>query len=142
MDEAKRRKADGHKPVMYVAGLDDATELLDTLGDRVAAIFLCVGERGHLTEERAAAAAEQWRSVLARNIECLWLHVAGYDDDPRELFEIDEVCAYLKLFVQHADLTVAQAVKLIPDSQGCAFLAACGAFGEHYRRVALSTYLG
>ena len=142
MGEAKRRKASGHAPDIYVASMADMAEMFDTLGDQVGAAVICIGAVGHLTDERARFAARQWNIAERRGIEHLLIYVDGYDDDPRELLQIPEVCDYLKLFVRHAGLTIEKATKLIPNNQGCGVLAACGAFGEHYRKAALATYPG
>lgn len=127
------------QPLLYVADYQSAQRLCDELGQRAQIIVLAIGGRGKLSDEQARAAAKQWKSAIARNYKYLSISIDGYDDDPRELFRIPEVCSYVKKFVLYAEITPELAVRLIPNSQGCGMLAACGAFGERYRRLALAT---
>ena len=52
--------------------------------------------------EKAAAA---WRTITAENSKAkLMLHIGGFDDDPRELWEFPEVCAYAPQWAKLVDL--------------------------------------
>lgn len=138
MGEAKRRKEATSQSDVLIVEWPDAENFLKKY--KIAAYFHCVGMRDRLTEEEACKSAKVWRSAVAQRVECMMIHIYGYDDDSRELWEIPEVCSYLKHFVNYSGLSIEEASKLLPNERGCGLLAACGAFGEHYRRAAMATY--
>jgi hypothetical protein len=59
----------------------------------------------------------------------------GYDEDPREIHEIDSAAEYVRLWARLSGITDLEQTALGPIGPvGAAFLAACGAFGEEIRR--------
>jgi hypothetical protein len=79
------------------------------------------------------------------------ISIAGYDDDPRELWEFEEVRRYIRWFARFTGLNdVESADRWLGSGQGrregpvpeeyqgsVALLAACGVFGETLRQEAL-----
>jgi hypothetical protein len=62
--------------------------------DKETFIPIEIGSRGDLTPDRAQAAAEFFRKVVARaGPGRIYIHIAGYDEDPRELRDIHEAAA-------------------------------------------------
>jgi hypothetical protein len=130
----------GRQPDLQLVSYSDADELLSEQPDSIVVQMLPLGAMGDLTEQRAREAASEWEKAMERNLSMLVLTIDGYDDDPRELWMIPEVCAHVCLFARIANITVEQATKLIPDACGAGLLAACGAFGEDVMRASLATY--
>ena len=80
-----------------------------------------IGQRGNLTRLAAKRNARAFSEIA----------VHGYDDDPRGLWEIPEVRAYLCRWAQFAGLTSsADADALNIDMNMCGVLAKCGAFDD------------
>ncbi len=74
MGEAKRKSECGYDMVMFT-----------------------IGARGDLTPSTCEKAAAAWRTITAENPKAKFvLQVGGFDDDPRELWEFPEVCAYVQ----------------------------------------------
>jgi hypothetical protein len=64
------------------------------------------------------------------------LHITGYDDDPREIYEFPEVTRYVRRFARAANIDFdLGCARLHPTSVG--LLALCGAFGENLRQLGL-----
>jgi hypothetical protein len=94
-------------------------------------ISLCIGSRGDLTRQDAARAAKQWRQHVKRYPKAhYYIHIAGYDDDPRNLWEIDQAARYVRRWARLAGLNSLAAADQYLDERFLAFLAACGAFGD------------
>lgn len=143
MGEARRRKrAHGRHADVYVGTYPDIRELMAEIGDAIAMQILVIGAKGDLTEARARDAADEWKRAISKKLDLLVISVDGYDADPRELWMIPEVCAYVCDFARYAGITPEQAIRLIPDDRGAGLLAACGAFGEATRKASLATYRG
>jgi hypothetical protein len=89
-----------------------------------------IGSRGDLTPDRAQAAAEFFRKVVARvGPGRIYIHIAGYDEDPRELWDIYEAADYVRLFSRLAGVC-ADRIPIALHDLSIACFAACGAFGE------------
>ena len=100
-------------------------------------VMLELGYRdGGLTEEKARTSAQAYRLAHARYPAAKFgLFIAGYDDDPRELWEIPEVAAHVRCWAALAGLTdVASAIAGgIENNKDCAsvwLLHQCGVFEE------------
>jgi hypothetical protein len=63
-------------------------------------VFYQAGERGDLCDEAHRAAEFVQIARMTPGAE-LSVMIGGYDDDPRELFDIPEVMAFLRAFVAH-----------------------------------------
>src|SRR5262245_33537983 len=78
-----------------------------------------------------------WQKALAKYPKAyIHPHVAGYDTDPRELWQIPEVCDYLCHWARFAGLDHSSAFGALPNADHArdylvphllAFLAKCGA---------------
>jgi hypothetical protein len=67
-------------------------ELPDDPPGTVDFISQGIGERGKLTRQAAKHAAKLWKECLRRQPQAhITLSISGYDDDPRALWEFDEV---------------------------------------------------
>jgi len=130
MGEAKRKSERGHDTMIFT-----------------------IGSRNDLTPGMCEKAAAAWRTVTAENPKATFvLNVVGYDDDPRELWEFPDVCAYIQQWaklvglddIDEADKWIGSCegrlspIKDLTEPNGLAVLAACGVFGEEMRRVSLS----
>ena len=93
-------------------------------------IFVCqvIGTRGKLTRHEAKSAARLWKETLevAPNAQFIF-SIGGYDDDPRELWEFEEVKKFVQQFARFAGIkdVVDYQDRLHPTAAG--FLIACGA---------------
>jgi hypothetical protein len=123
-----------HRPDLPVVGHDDQMPEVEGDGSDVMVSFL-VGSRGDLTRQAAKRAARSWCRHVARYPKaCYVLSLAGYDEDPRNLWEIDEAARYIRRWAHLAGLTsLAEADRYLQE-HFVALLAACGAFGEDAKR--------
>jgi hypothetical protein len=99
---------------------------------RFEKIGINIGKRGNFTRVSAKRNARAFREIAARQPWAeLYLSIHGYDDDPRDLWEIREVRAYLCRWAQFAGLkSSADADALKIDVTMCGVLAKCGAFDD------------
>jgi hypothetical protein len=98
-------------------------------------ISLCIGRRGDLTRHEAKLCAKLWRRHIKRYPKAHYiLSLAGYDDDPRNLWEIPEAAGHVCRWARFVGLrTLDDAFRYLSEQQ-VGWLAACGAFGEEVRR--------
>lgn len=95
-------------------------------------IGITIGERNHLTRDAAKQNARRFKEIAAAQPWaelCPIMH--GYDDDPRGLWEIPEVRAYLCRWAQFAGIkntSDADAYRI--DANMCAVLAKCGVLDD------------
>jgi hypothetical protein len=72
----------------------EETEVIDTIQQ-------LIGVRGELTRRAAKAAARAWKDWLQRAPYAqVYLTIGGYDDDPRDLWEFDEVRTFVQQFAR------------------------------------------
>jgi hypothetical protein len=113
------------------------------------------GGRDDLSMVAAEKAALAWHEITRRCPRGIFLiHFLGYDDDPRELWEFEEVRKYVCHWAEHARLTDLEAanrwvgdckgrldppllLEHAPHLNGVGFLAGCGVFGEEIRQISL-----
>src|ERR1700680_4478294 len=99
---------------------------------RFEKIGINIGQRGNLTRLAAKRNARAFREIAARQPWAeLYPSIHGYDDDPRGLWEIPEVRAYLCRWAQFAGLNSSadtDALKIDVNMSGV--LAKCGAFDD------------
>lgn len=101
--------------------------------NRFDIVMLVIGGRGELEERHVRNAADKYRDLRALNPDAVvGLSLSGYDDDPREIYEIPEARDYVKRFAALAGIRTPDDV---PKQSGretymMALLAACGVFGD------------
>jgi hypothetical protein len=110
-------------------------------------ISFCIGTRGDLNHQEAKRAAKSWREHIKRYPKARFvIHLAGYDDDPRDIWEIDDAVRYVGWWARHAgmnDFDTAERLLGVPGfehSSSLGFLAACGVFGEGAKQAALKDW--
>ena len=100
------------------------------------AIHLVIGTRDDLSPESAEAAAQKWRDIRRQypNVS-VYVSLAGYDDDPRAIWEIASAAEYVRQWGRFAGIENLEETATGPlGTTGAAFLGACGVFGEEVRR--------
>jgi hypothetical protein len=109
---------------------------VDPTGGEGMMVHLVIGTRDDLSAAHAEASAQKWREVLRRYPKAIvYVMLLGYDEDPREIHEIDSAAEYVRLWARLAGITDFEQTALGPiGPTGTAFLAACGVFGEEIRR--------
>jgi hypothetical protein len=105
--------------------------------------------RGQLSKTEARKAAKMWQQAVGRYPKAIFYpHLVGYDQDPREIWEIVDAARFVRWFARAAGLDdVDTALHVFgPDSPAgkaatlggaIGFFAACGVFGEDFKRDAL-----
>jgi hypothetical protein len=122
-------------------------------GDGTMCNFV-LGSRGALNEKEARAAADMWRTATARYPKAFFqILFLGYDDDPRELFEFEDlrryVCRWAELTGMNDAFTANRWIGMGNDrlpvpvepgifTAGMGLLIACGVFGEAERQRILA----
>jgi hypothetical protein len=116
-----------------VLGPDDPLPEVPGDGTGIAVSF-CIGTRGELTHQAAKRAAKLWHRHTARYPKAHYvLVVAGWDADPRNLWEIPEARQHICRWARLARLRTLDDAFRYLDERNVGFLAACGAFGEEVR---------
>jgi len=93
-----------------------------------------IGQRENHTRIVAEAAAKAFRKVAPKaGPGMIVLVIVGYDDDPRELWDIPDVAAYIRLWASLA-ITSERDLSLL-HPQMVRLLAACGVFGPEVKRA-------
>jgi hypothetical protein len=109
-------------------------------------INFMIGGRDDLTEDAARKMAGEWRRAVKQYPHAIfYLHLAGYDEDPREIWEIDDAARFVCRWAQLAGIHKPEDFPVPPDVIGVSnylsftlgFLAGCGAFGKEAKREAL-----
>jgi hypothetical protein len=97
-------------------------------------IMIEIGARHELTVAVAKHMATQWRRLVDAYPRAEFtILLLGFDEDPREIWEIPSAAKYVRQWAKFAGI---HSPKDIGSSLG--FLAACGVFGEAYRRRSLA----
>lgn len=74
--------------------------------EEISAVVIEFGGRGHLTEDVILEMKDAPRMVAeVYPDKPIMIALAGYDDDPRELYEIPEAADYIRRFAVAAGLT-------------------------------------
>jgi hypothetical protein len=129
-------------------------------GDGMIAPFI-IGERGRLTKTAARKAGAMFRDMSARYPKAIfYLNLLGYDQDPREIWEVVDAARFVRWFARAAglnDMATAEQIfgpgsptweagaamgEAIGKDKGSicgaiGFLAACGVFGDELKQHAL-----
>lgn len=86
-------------------------------------IVFSVASKGDMNRRAMAAAVLAWRALKIEPSTAITMHFGGYDDDPRELWQIPEVCSFVQRFCAKTDAHKHPQV----EPQSRAWLLACGA---------------
>jgi hypothetical protein len=113
----------------------DPLPVLENGGEGIM-INLTIGTRDKLTGAQARAAADKYQEIVNRYPKAIiCVSLLGYDEDPRELFHIEDVARYIRRFAKFAGINDFEAALRGPLREiGTAFLGACGVFGEDIKR--------
>jgi hypothetical protein len=110
------------KPEVHIGTMDSILS-----GDKPdlnrAVMCILIGEKDHMHKKALATAVLTWRALKIEPTTAITLGFGGYDDDARELWEIPEVCAYVRKFC--AKTKAHEHKQLDPQSRN--WLLACGA---------------
>jgi hypothetical protein len=115
--------------------------------DKGTMVQLIIGTRVDLSVECALEAAATWKRIRAQSpASSVYVALLGYDQDPRALFELPEVCRHFRRWARAAgiprDVNKAQAdigdPMQFPALMG--LLAGVGYFGKAVRQQVLSDY--
>lgn len=90
--------------------------------DRTMLVF-SIGEKRYLNRKALAAAVLSWRAQKFKPTTAVTIHFGGYDDDPRELWDIPEAASFIRRFCEKTKAHKHPALE--PISR--ALLLACGA---------------
>src|SRR6266851_5124139 len=76
-------------------------------------INIAVGFRGELTAAKAKYFADYWRKAAIKHPKAWFCPtIYGYDDDPRELWEFEEVREYVRQWAQFAGIHRPEDIKV------------------------------
>jgi hypothetical protein len=111
-------------------------------------MHIVIGLRGDLSKAEARRRAAMWREATNRYPKAGFIiSLAGYNEDPREIWEFDDARRYVRWWARFAgmdDLKTADrwlgltsAIGASGNCAGMGFLAACGVFGEAARQMSL-----
>lgn len=85
-------------------------------------LFFSIGSRDDLSRKALAYAVMSWRALEVKPTTAITLHFGGYDDDPRELWQIPEAREFIRKFGVKTNAHKSPALE--PISR--ALLLACG----------------
>lgn len=126
---------DDGKPEIIAATFDGIEAMMDTYGDNAAALVMELGGRGHFWAADVVRASEALLAAIARlgAEQTLVLTIGGYDDDPRELYQVPDVIQFLRRVMKHAGIThwSHPAVRML-NEESLALLLQCGVFGKDH----------
>jgi hypothetical protein len=109
-----------------------------------AVVHLIIGSRGRLTRDAAKDAANVWHQITTKYPKaCFCIELAGYDDDPRELWELADVARYVRRWAILAGIRSLADVpnrEWAQESRMLGFLGACGVFGEAMKQKVIANY--
>jgi hypothetical protein len=86
-------------------------------------LVFSLGNKSDLGKRALASAVLAWRALKIEPTTAIAMHFGGYDDDPRELWEIPEVCRFVQKFCARTKAHEHKQVE--PQSRG--WLLLCGA---------------
>src|SRR5262245_5878357 len=94
--------------------------------------LFAIGSRDDLSKQEARCSAKLWCETVQRAPKAVFvLHLAGFDDDPREIWEFADAARYVRWWARYAGMgDVDVADRLLASGSSLSFLAACGVFGE------------
>jgi hypothetical protein len=86
-------------------------------------VAFTIGSKTEMHRKALAAAVLAWRAIKIEPTTAIIMHFGGYDDDPRELWQIPEVCRFVQKFC--AKTKAHEHPQVEPQSRD--WLLACGA---------------
>jgi hypothetical protein len=106
--------------------------------EKLDLICVEIGSRGHLSRQDVRRAAATWKQMRRAHPKAAFIFaVDGYDDDPRALWEIPEVAAYVRTWAQLVGLDDPETAGRVfgsLDERGLGatlgLLDMCGVFGD------------
>jgi hypothetical protein len=115
---------------------------------------ISIGARGSLSKQRARDGARAWHEAVRRNPKAFFMiSLLGYDEDPREIWEIPEAARYVRWWAKYTGMDDLKTADRFFGTQsaignsgisvatsGMGFLMACGVFGEEGRRQILARF--
>jgi hypothetical protein len=108
-------------------GVADYSSIADADIDNRTFVQLTIGVRGQLTRRNARDAAKMFREIVRRApLAPVYPNFLGYDDDPRELWEIEEVRRHVCTWARFAKIRDAKDVLENCGEWCVGFLATCG----------------
>jgi hypothetical protein len=141
MARAEVRRLEAVGPV-----IDSGGTLPDHPGGARGMVYFAIGGRHDLSISAARRNAERWKRVILKYPSgTFYLFLLGYDDDPREIWEITDAARYVRRWARFAGIREPDDIKVrIIDSLGMGdyvigFLASCGAFGDDVKQQVLRT---
>jgi hypothetical protein len=112
------------KPVgVFVQTFDNIISGSDQPDLKQAMLAFSIGSKGEMDRRAMAAAVLAWRALKIEKNTAIVMHFGGYDDDPRELWEIPEVRRFVQKFC--AKTNAHEHPQVEPQSRN--WLLACGA---------------
>jgi hypothetical protein len=110
-------------------------QLLDVPDGSDLIVSFCIGTRGDLDRQEAKRAAKSWREHIKLYPKARFIiHLAGYDDDPRDIWEIGEAAHYVRRWARLAGLDDPATADTQLNDVALGLLAACGVFGDDVKR--------
>jgi hypothetical protein len=101
----------------------------DMSDDELDFIWMMIGKRGALTPEEAQRMGDAWREAVQRNPGAKFtISIDGFDDDPRELWQIPEAANYVRQWAAAADIDDAVTAQRFLEPRSFALLGLCGVF--------------
>jgi hypothetical protein len=98
-------------------------------------MMFTIGARSEFTRRAMATAVMSWRALVFRPSTAVVMHISGYDDDPRELWQIPEVCDFVRRFCEKTRAHEHPAIEPMSRS----LLLACGADPDRHFNVTMIT---
>jgi hypothetical protein len=126
---------------MRARGVDtavvDSRDDTSRYGDGAGTLFpITIGIRGKLTAIEAKEYAGFWCEMIKRHPKGIFCpHFFGYDGDPRELYEFEDVRRYVRQWAQFAGITSPEAIGVEGAEGFVGLLAACGCAGFEHIQV-------
>jgi len=119
-----------------VSGLPDYSAIQIGGNGMAALCMIEIGARGNLTKRRAREHAVVFKETRRASPGAeITIGIAGYDDDPRELWDFPEVRRYVRWWSRAAGLGSWQAAIAVPWANfdaGMHVLVACNVFGDEH----------
>jgi hypothetical protein len=116
-------------------------ELPDASGAQSTFVNIVVGVRFDLTKQAAKNAGIGFRQAVEKYPNAQFhLNLMGYDEDPRELWDIVEAARYIRQWAKFAGLHSPEDVKVPLWFCGMGLLAACGCWGDEMRDWAIKMH--
>lgn len=93
---------------------------------------LSIGSRGEFTASRCVAAARAFKRLVAINPKVkVILHVGGYDEEPREIYQFADAAQYIRQWAELAGLTTLEdAMRWLDYEGGLPLVVGAGCYDD------------